>query len=964
MDTTDKSQDGHRHISRRYLFVVSATFTFFAIGAASGLLSILGVLHSDLFTILSVGLTVLGVILTFFQWLFRASSTETNVALYAPPIITPSIVDVPSSQSSPPPSPVIHKNIHRDIVGLPPPTIPKIIQQRQKVVEEIYALLTRPDITAIVLTGIAGAGKSTLAALVHRYVAEQRYADKKFSTTVWIRIDPTVTIADLAGTVFEALNKSLSDFDHLPPRDQAVALFNVLNGSDKPLLIVLDQFDNLLDGQTGQALEDRPGIGEWLDALNSQPCISRVLFTSRIWPQGTREYPPTYMQEYRVKGLDITEGVELLRKQGVALVQATDRELNKAVVRCDGHALALTLLASLLRRNPNLNLTTFFEDEVYAELWMGDIARNFLHYIYTKQLDNVQRQLLLAFAIYREPVPLAAAQMLIAEISKATILAALDGLLAQHLLQTSQEGHYQLHAIVATYARSHFQEVDEQATEQRLKAAHAQAAQYYMQQAAKMCPPKEERRRIADVRPLIEATWHIGQADQWKEAYNLMQEQNIFSNLKRWGRNAILLELYQLLLPLEKWKPTPTQEKTFFIELGRICRTVGQRERARQYLEQALVLCREVGDRSAEATALSFMGSVYADLGQKEEALKYLEKALNIRREIGDRNGQGWTLDTMGRIYFSLGQEESAQKYCEETLEIRKEVGDHSGEGRTLNTLGRIYNNLGQKERARKYLESALEICREVGDRSGEGLALNSLGLIYVDLGEMEQGQQYLEQALNVRQDVGDRGGEERTLNNLGRVHRLIGQKELALQYLKKALNISEEIGDLWGESKILNNLGIVSYEQKQHEEALNYLNRALHICMDVGDPIGEGWTLHNLGRVYTDLGQKERAQQYYEQALRIRREIGERRGEGWTLHNLGLLYFERKQYNVALACFLLVESIFYEVQNPDRGLPEQYINRLREELGEQEFATLSATIKPEQAYQIVDDALRGVAQV
>lgn len=64
----------------------------------------------------------------------------------------------------------------------------------------------------------------------------------------------------------------------------------------------------------GMSAVDLAVVGEWLDAINSQQCTCRILLTSRPWPQGTHEYPPTYMQEYFVKGLEIAEGVELLAK--------------------------------------------------------------------------------------------------------------------------------------------------------------------------------------------------------------------------------------------------------------------------------------------------------------------------------------------------------------------------------------------------------------------------------------------------------------------------------------------------------------------------------------------------------------------------------------------------------------------------------------------------------------------------
>ncbi len=163
---------------------------------------------------------------------------------------------------------------------------------------------------------------------------------------------------------------------------------------------------------------------------------------------------------------------------------------------------------------------------MYAQLWSGDIARNLLDLIFTKQLNETQRALLLAFSIYREAVPLEAAQALMPEtpdMSKGTIqatLKALEALRAQHLLTPVGEGRYRPHAIVITYAEEHFDLRDEQANQNALRAAHAKAAQYYQQQSAKICPPQPQRKHISDVYPLIEAVWHLCQAAQWQEAYD------------------------------------------------------------------------------------------------------------------------------------------------------------------------------------------------------------------------------------------------------------------------------------------------------------------------------------------------------------------------------------------------------------------------------------------------------------
>jgi tetratricopeptide (TPR) repeat protein len=621
---------------------------------------------------------------------------------------------------------------YRGIAGVPPPTDPKTIQQREKVVKEVYGRLSQPDITAIALTGIGGIGKSTLAALIYRYAEDQRQAGNgPFSAeTLWLTVNPAVTMTDLAGTLVEALGKPMLDLGTLSPQNQAAALFNALNMVDKSRLIVMDQFENLL-GQTGQALPDRVGVGEWLDALNSQPCRCRVLLTSRPDPQGTRKYLPSCLQVYQVKGLEEAEGNELLRKQDVT---GTETDLRTAVIRCDGHAFALTLLISLLRTR-KLSLSTLLKDPAYAELWSGKVAENILHSIY-KQLDELQRKLLVAFSVYREPVPLEAAQAIIdtdTKVSKAQVEFALDALLAQHLLQASGEGRYQLHVIVASYAQNHFIEGDEQANEQALKAAHAKAAQYYLKRAAISCPPRKQRRQISGVHDLIEAIWQYCQAEQWQEAYVLMEREGIFDDLKRWGGNAILLELYQLLLPVGKWQPKQSQEANIYNNLGRVYYSLGDRKSAQKYYEEALNRYKEVGDHDGEGTALNNLGWVYDALGKKEKALEYYGQALNIRKEIRDRRGEGVTLNNLGWVYSRQGQHEKALKYYKEALTIRRGVGDRGGEGTTLNNLGSLYDSLGDKEQALSCYQQALSIRREVGDRSGEGTTLHNIGILYFE---------------------------------------------------------------------------------------------------------------------------------------------------------------------------------------------------------------------------------------
>ncbi|MBI1881436.1 MAG: tetratricopeptide repeat protein, partial [Chloroflexi bacterium] len=56
--------------------------------------------------------------------------------------------------------------------------------------------------------------------------------------------------------------------------------------------------------------------------------------------------------------------------------------------------------------------------------------------------------------------------------------------------------------------------------------------------------------------------------------------------------------------------------------------------RAIEYLEQALVIAREIGDRRNEGTWLGNLGNAYKDQGNTSLARQYLEQALAIFEAI------------------------------------------------------------------------------------------------------------------------------------------------------------------------------------------------------------------------------------------------------------------------------------------------------------------------------------------
>ena len=798
------------------------------------------------------------------------------------------------------------------IGGSIPITDSRGILQRQSIVHDVYTRLTQPGVSALVLTGLDGVGKSTIAALVYSYARRQQTVGKGpfIADPIWINVDSTVTMEDLSAALFEKLGRRLPDFGRYSPQKQAVTLFQALDKTPRPFLIVLDQFDQLLNIQTNSISSNRPALIEWINTFNTRQCCCRILITSRYFPL---DHTLAYVQKYVVRGLEAADGAELLRKEGV---EGSIQDLQDATNICSGNALALKLLASILNRHDG-SLHTFLENTKDTQFWKESVAGYLVDSIYTHHLDELQQLLLIAFSIYREAVVLEAAEAVLegeTRFKDQPKRPAREVLLNQGLLQQAGKNLYQVQVLITEYLQTRLAQYHGSFN---LQVAHDRAARYYLQQVDLDESPEEKRASIENLHDLIEAIWHLCQAEQWSEAYILMHQQGVYEHLKLWGENKKLLDLLLLFLPVDRWCSDKSQEADIYNSLGMAYNLLGKKTEALRYYKKALKKVQVLGDQQVKGVTLRHIGRVCNALGEKKKALKYFEDALSLLQDGADRDELGKTYERIGRVYYVLGQKEQAKDAYEKALEIYEEVGNASGEGTTRSYLGRVYSALGQAEEGLRSCMRGLRVLRNIKDRRGEGRALDNLGRIYHVLKQYNEAQEAYEKALKIAAQIGDRGGEGIVLQGMGDVYISLGQKQLAQETFEKALIMLQEVEDKWREGVVLN----------------------------------------SLASVCADLGQKALALQYYKEAVQVRRGVEDYEGESLALYDLGKLYLNQQDYKTALACFLHASTILEERLLSGQDLIQQSIEELRSSIDEDRFAALSEQVKP-QALELVEDIL------
>ena len=92
---------------------------------------------------------------------------------------------------------------------------------------------------------------------------------------------------------------------------------------------------------------------------------------------------------------------------------------------------------------------------------------------------------------------------------------------------------------------------------------------------------------------------------------------------------------------------------------------------ANQQLKQAYALDKTTRLQDS-ATDLTMIGENEVRVGQDTRALDYLQQALPLRRQVGDRKGEAQTLSELGEAYGDLSQHDKALAYCQQALPLRR----------------------------------------------------------------------------------------------------------------------------------------------------------------------------------------------------------------------------------------------------------------------------------------------------
>jgi predicted ATPase/transcriptional regulator with XRE-family HTH domain/Tfp pilus assembly protein PilF len=260
--------------------------------------------------------------------------------------------------------------------------------------------------------------------------------------------------------------------------------------------------------------------------------------------------------------------------------------------------------------------------------------------------------------------------------------------------------------------------------------------------------------------------------------------------------------------------------------LWRFWLVCGRWSEGRQWLERVLA---SGGGLPASIRVQLLIGASGLALYQSDygRAQALSEAGLMLQRELGDQQGSAAFLIQLGTVFSDQGDYARALVCYEECLAIRRFLGDQQGVATVLNNLGNIAQSQRDFSRSQELYEESLALRRALGDSQGIAASASNLGLNAYYQGDHEQAMLLYLQSLELFQKLGDQNGEANVLSNMGQVASMQGAHTQAIAYLTRGIELFRSLNSRMGIAECLEHTAGVVAAQAQSVRAARLLGAA-----------------------------------------------------------------------------------------------------------------------------------------
>jgi class 3 adenylate cyclase/tetratricopeptide (TPR) repeat protein len=220
---------------------------------------------------------------------------------------------------------------------------------------------------------------------------------------------------------------------------------------------------------------------------------------------------------------------------------------------------------------------------------------------------------------------------------------------------------------------------------------------------------------------------------------------------------------------------------------------------ARQSLERAVTLVRELGDRASESKVLwnLMLLDIFAG-GDLRQAVSYGEQSITLARELGLREQLAFTLNDIQYAYTGLVEPDHAWEVLNEARELWRELGVLPMLADNLANSSLFYFERGDFDQAIANSDEAFRISHSIGNVFGQTNSRFVIGPVYAERGQMETAIEVMNETTRLAERAGHLPGHIIGRSDLAWVYGTLGAVKRGIELAQAAVVKAEELYPLW----------------------------------------------------------------------------------------------------------------------------------------------------------------------
>ncbi|MBK6872786.1 MAG: tetratricopeptide repeat protein [Kineosporiaceae bacterium] len=305
-------------------------------------------------------------------------------------------------------------------------------------------------------------------------------------------------------------------------------------------------------------------------------------------------------------------------------------------------------------------------------------------------------------------------------------------------------------------------------------------------------------------------------------------------------------------------------------------------------------------DHPSKSAYIHQVGMLAQARGDYETAETSYRQALTINERLGNQAGMASSYHQLGMLAQDRGDYETAETSYRQSLTINERLGNQAGMATSYHQLGILAQDRGDYETAETSYRQSLTIDERLGNQAGMASSYHQLGMLAQDRGDYETAETSYRQSLTINERLGNQAGMATSYHQLGILARNRGEYETAETSYRQSLTIFERLGNQVGMASSYHQLGILAQDRGDYETAETSYRQSLTIFERLGNQVGMASSYHQLGMLAQDRGDYETAETSYRQSLTIDERLGNQAGMATSYGQLGILAYLRGDYETA----------------------------------------------------------------